>query len=327
MADCKKISVDFFLNQQGWPSYIIPISVLSGIFAYAQLSTGPMKPVTWIMVFLVVFLVYLILQIIARMCIPENTMSEFIQRCERCNADPLRTPGPLTITEILSYSGKQPIHEGFDAEGNEVPVEHAAQDTSDQDNESINTSTDHSNSNSNVKKKRLSEKTKKIQMIAGDQVTAPSIEQYSNFSPYDVDFIQSSTDDVNIVPPVLNNTNEVPQIQLVLTPGEIQEAQALSSAPIVYNTNFAPNLGLTNGSDEIAGFDPMPANKDIMETACMSTNSTCGTMCSGDAAQNSQCTGTNLPVPGPQWQPQRASVVQSRLMAGNYTATNCPITY
>jgi hypothetical protein len=113
---------------------------------------------------------------------------------------------------------------------------------------------------------------------------------------------------------------------LVLTPGEIQEAQTLSAAPAVYNASFANYMGV-RGSDEVGGFDPMPANKDVAETMCMATNSTCGTMCSGDAAQNAKCAGIVAPVPGPQWQPQRASVVQARLAAGNYTAATCPITH
>lgn len=323
MSECNSLATEFFLRQQGWPSYILPISVLAGAFAYAQLSMGPMKPLTWLMVFLVVFFVYLVLQIVARMRIPENLMSEFVQRCERCKADPLRQAGPLTAEEVLSYVGKQEMHEGFDSKGKEVPLESAKPDT-----ENVEATSNNTNAHAQV---GAASKKKKVKAPApGEQVSAPSMEQYADFAPIDVAFPEGKfptlTAEARVPPLVMNDTNEVPSTPLVLTPGEIQEAQTLSAAPAVYNASFANYMGV-KGSDEVAGFDPMPANKDVAETMCMATNSTCGTMCSGDAAQNAKCAGMVAPVPGPQWQPQRASVVQARLAAGNYVAATCPITH
>ena len=70
-----------------------------------------------------------------------------------------------------------------------------------------------------------------------------------------------------------------------------------------------------NLTDKQASANIVPNN-----IGCMMPSDPCMSLCSG-SGQNS-C-NVVAPIPGPQWQPQSASVVQARLQNGAYVPTSC----
>ena len=77
-----------------------------------------------------------------------------------------------------------------------------------------------------------------------------------------------------------------------------------------------------NEFDLLETLDDKQASSNIVPNniGCMMPNDPCQSLCSG-SGQN-PC-NVVAPVPGPQWQPQSASVVQARLENGQYVPTNC----
>ena len=67
--------------------------------------------------------------------------------------------------------------------------------------------------------------------------------------------------------------------------------------------------------DKQASANIVPGN-----VGCMMPNDKCMSLCSGSG--ENPC-NVVAPVPGPQWQPQSASVVQARLQNGQYVPTTC----
>ena len=77
-----------------------------------------------------------------------------------------------------------------------------------------------------------------------------------------------------------------------------------------------------NEFDLLEKLEDKQASSNIVPNniGCMMPNDPCQSLCSG-SGQN-PC-NVVAPIPGPQWQPQSASVVQARLENGQYVPTNC----
>jgi len=300
-ADCEKLSTHFFLQQQGWSSYILPLSLLAGVFTYARVSRRKMNMHSWTMIVGVVVLTYVVLSVLARMLIPSLAHQEFIDRCERCQMDP-KCGGPreLTAEEVLSYTG---LPEHFQ---NEDENEKEQQPNS-KEEETININ--------EIQNLQLGEEPTPAQdeEPREDGTQADEVETFVGYAPYEAPAGYQR----NITyPKFLAHDNRVPQEATPLMPGQIAQAQVMVSGPSLYNEQWASaDIGQPQG-----GFEAVPAN-----AMCMMPQEPCANKCSGDAAQNQQCADFVAPVPGPTWQPQRAATVQARLASGNYVPSRCPL--
>ena len=301
-ADCEKLSTHFFLQQQGWSSYILPLSLLAGVFTYARVSRRKMNMHSWTMIVGVVVLTYVVLSVLARMLIPSLAHQEFIDRCERCQMDP-KCGGPreLTVEEVLSYTG--------------LP-EHFQNEEEDENEQSREVDTININEIKNIKlgDEAIPETpTTEEEESREDGTQADEVETFVGYAPYEAPAGYQR----NITyPKFLAHDNRVPQEATPLMPGQIAQAQVMVSGPSLYNEQWAS----ADISQPQGGFEAVPAN-----AMCMMPQEPCANKCSGDAGQNQQCADFVAPVPGPTWQPQRAATVQARLASGNYVPSRCPL--
>lgn len=305
-ADCEKLATHFFLNQQGWSSYILPISILAGVFAYARLARKALNMKSWTIIVVVVLVTYAVLTLLSRMIIPQAAFRDFVDHCHRCQMDPYcGGPRELTVEDVLSYTGRKENFE--DEEGAEgVDEENTI------DNEQQPEAADPSVQTNATPENDIAEEEAPV-----DNASANEIETYTDYAPFDASFPNGTFRQMGEpMQTEVVNDNSVPQ---PLTPGEFEQAQALSNGPTIYNAQWASYVA-GNKDHPQGGFEPAPAN-----SMCMSFKCPCEAKCSGDAAQNAQCGQFVAPVPGPTWQPQRAAVVQARLAAGDYVPATCPL--
>lgn len=76
------------------------------------------------------------------------------------------------------------------------------------------------------------------------------------------------------------------------------------------------------GDSLLKNTTPIGATYENQESnsPCLINSNACGTLCSGTGINSCNVVA---PVPGPQWQPQSASTVQSRLVHGKYVPSIC----
>jgi len=298
-ADCEKLATYFFLQQQGWSNFILPISLLAGVFTYARLSRKVLTIASWTYIVLVVLVVYAVLTILSRLLIPTTAYHEFVQRCHRCQMDPYcGGPRELAVEDVLGYTGKQENFQEQTETEQEPEQEPELTQPASADNA--------------------------VELVASTQedetsTQAPEIETFTNFAPFDTAFpggnFRPQTQDWSN-PPMSKFDPTATHQPIPLTPGEYERAQSLQEGPTIVNMQWAA----ADDSASQGGFVPVPANN-----MCMMPEAPCTAKCSGDDKQNQQCDMMVAPIPGPTWQPQRAAVVQARLASGNYTQSNCPL--
>lgn len=301
-TDCEKLATHFFLQQQGWSDFILPISLLVGVFAYARLVKKSIDMKSLSIIIAVVIGTFAVLKVLSRLMIPATAHREFLERCHRCQMDPYcGGPRPLSVEDVLSYDGKK---ENFVEEPTGVDEEDEI-DNAQPSPATLTTSTP--------------EHVEEVEP-KDDAVSAEEIEQFTNFAPYDESFPSGSFRQYtgNWDSPAMATSTGHDSYPQALTPGEMQDAQTPIDGPTIYNPQWAT---IANGQTQPVGFQAVPAN-----SMCMMPHSKCEAKCSGDVAQNAECTMMVAPVPGPTWQPQTASVVQARLAAGQFVPSRCPLT-
>lgn len=304
-ADCEKLATHFFLQQQGWSSYILPISILAGVFAYARLARKTLNMKSWTIIVVVILVTYGVLNILSRMLISNAAFRDFVDHCHRCQMDPYcGGPRELSIEDVLSYTGRQENFEDENPEG--VDEENTI------DREQQPAAADPAVQTNATPENDIAEEESPV-----DNISANEMETFTDFAPYDSAFptgtFRHMENNNNWAQPPMQtevvNDNRVPQTQAT--------EQQVYGGPTIYNSQWA---SVVMGNQPQGGFEPSPAN-----AMCMSFLQPCESKCSGDAAQNAQCADFVAPVPGPTWQPQRAAVVQARLAAGDYTPATCPL--
>ena len=278
--NCKSVIERYFLNNNPLYAFSLPLSILIAIITFGFAKAYNWSDNSYINQILIpilsLVLSLVVIDIIARLMLPQKEMSELINKCKlwtnNQNIKEKFTPKRILQEEEefekLKENYKQKYRKGEDSEENSTQKYRKGEDSEE-------------NSTQKYRKEKDSKKYRK-----GEDSEENSTQKYRKIKESYENYREGDSEEY-----YLSKINNI------------------------------KNETVENPIETIGNLSPFPLESIKYNSKCIEDSNCC-----------SLCSGTNInpcnivaPIPGPNWLPQNAESVQSRLVNNDYTSSKCPL--